>query len=278
MASQSFTDRQGEYLALYYNYRAIHGRSPTYQVVADVLGVTPSAVIQMVQRLEELGLVEREPDGGVRVLVAPAELPVLRDTSQARPQKAKRRRQVSTVYKIKVALDDIRPPIWRRLLVPAGMALDDLHLVIQIAMGWQDYHLHQFIVDGTYFGVPHPDYSDFGMEMRDESRVRLDEIVSRAGARIKYEYDFGDGWLHTILVEEILPADPDQDYPVCIKGKRACPPEDVGGPWGYQHLLQALRDPSHPEHEDYTVWAGYNFDPEAFELDAVNAQLRDLQL
>jgi len=140
-------------------------------------------------------------------------------------------------------------------------------------MGWTNSHLHQFIVGQTYFGEPYPDY---GFEMHDERDVRLNQIADE-GARFVYEYDFGDSWEHILLVEKVLEPEPGQQYPVCIKGKRACPPEDVGGVWGYYGFLEAIQDPDHPEHEDYLEWIGEDFDPEAFDLDAVNAALRALQ-
>jgi len=180
-----------------------------------------------------------------------------------------------SIYQIKVTLRDSKPPIWRRILVRSDITLGELHHILQAVMGWWDYHLHQFIVGQTYYGAPHPDYADF-MDMCDESDVRLNQIAD-AGAKFVYEYDFGDSWEHILLVEKVLPMEPDQQYPVCIKGKRACPPEDVGGVWGYYGFLEAIQDPDHPEHEDYLEWIGEDFDPEAFDLDAVNAALRALQ-
>lgn len=177
------------------------------------------------------------------------------------------------IYQIKVTLEYSKPPIWRRLLVRSDITLADLHRIIQAAMGWADYHLHQFIVGGTYFGEPHPDY---GFEMRDERRVKLNQIVTGEKFKFRYEYDFGDSWLHQVLVEKVLPPEPGRFYPVCIKGRRACPPEDVGGIWGYYGFLEAIRDPNHPEHEDYLEWIGGEFDPEAFDLDEVNQALRAL--
>jgi len=141
-------------------------------------------------------------------------------------------------------------------------------------MGWADYHLHQFIVGRTYYGVPHPDY---GFDMRNEKRVKLNQIVAGEGFKFRYEYDFGDGWLHNLLVEKVLPPQPGQQYPVCIKGKRACPPEGVGGVWGYYGFLEAIQNPNHPEHEGYLEWVGDEFDPEEFDLDAVNEALRALR-
>ena len=180
------------------------------------------------------------------------------------------------IYQIKVTLEGSKPPIWRRILVPINITLGELHHILQAVMGWWDYHLHQFIVGGTYYGVPHPDYDDY-LEMRDESQVKLNEIVAGEGFKFRYEYDFGDSWLHNLLVEKVLPPEPGQQYPVCIKGKRACPPEDVGGVWGYDDFLEAIQNPNHPEHDDYLEWIGGEFDPEEFDLDEVNEALRGLR-
>ena len=181
------------------------------------------------------------------------------------------------IYQIKVTLDYSKPPIWRRILVRSDITLGELHDIIQaVMMGWADYHLHQFIVGETYYSVPDPDYEGF-LEMRDESRVKLNQIVTGEKFKFRYEYDFGDSWLHNLLVEKVLPPEPDQPYPACIKGKRACPPEDVGGIWGYYMFLEAIQDPDHPEHADYLEWVGGEFDPKAFDLDEANEALRALR-
>jgi hypothetical protein len=179
------------------------------------------------------------------------------------------------LYQLKVTLEDARLPIWRSLLVRGDRTLAQLHDIIQTAMGWHDYHLHQFIVEGSYYGEPHADLEDH-LEMRDEGRVRLDQIAPVEGFRFRYEYDFGDSWLHEVLVEELRPAQVGHSCPVCVKGQGACPPEDVGGVWGYDEFLEAIADPDHPEHEDWLDWIGGEFDPEAFDLDEVNAALRTL--
>jgi hypothetical protein len=188
---------------------------------------------------------------------------------------AKRAAEVP-IHQIKVTLEGSKPPIWRRLLVRSDITLGDLHTIIQAAMGWWDYHLHQFTVGGTYFGVPHPDYGGY-LEMHDEEEITLAQVAPREGLKFRYEYDFGDSWLHQVLVEKVLTPEPGQSYPVCIKGRRACPPEDVGGMWGYYAFLEAIRDPEHEEHESYMEWIGGEFDPEAFELDEVNEALSDLE-
>ena len=178
------------------------------------------------------------------------------------------------IYQIKVTLKSSKPPIWRRIQVPCNITLEEMHRILQAVMGWWDYHLHQFIVGRTYYGVSSSDYADF-MDIRDESQARLNQIADE-GSRFVYEYDFGDSWEHVLLVEKVLEPEPGQEYPVCIKGKRARPPEDVGGIWGYGTFLEAIRDPGHSEHDSYLEWVGGEFDPEAFDLDEINAALRAL--
>jgi hypothetical protein len=178
------------------------------------------------------------------------------------------------IYQIKVTLCESKPPIWRRILVPSEITLAKLHRILQAVMGWYDAHLHQFIVGGVYYGVPDPD--DF-IEIKSERRVRLNQIVAGEIFKFIYEYDFGDSWEHELLVEKIVPPEKGVRYPVCIKGKRACPPEDVGGVWGYAEFLEAIRDPEHAEHEDYVEWINGEFDPEAFDLDEINAALSHLR-
>ena len=177
------------------------------------------------------------------------------------------------VFQIKVTLEGSKPPIWRRLLVRSDITLGDLHRIVQAAFGWWDYHLHQFIVGGIYYGEPHPDYLDY-MDMHDEQDVTLDRIAAGEGFKFRYEYDFGDSWLHQVLVEKILPPEPGQVYPVCVKGRRACSPEDVGGIWGYHFFLEAIADPEHEAHDEYLAWAGDEFDPAAFDLEEANQALR----
>lgn len=167
------------------------------------------------------------------------------------------------VFQLKVTLDDTRPPIWRRILVDGNSTLDQLHEVIQAAFGWWDYHLHEFEAGGTRYGVPDPDW-DWGPPPRDERRTRLASIAGE-GTRIAYVYDFGDSWDHRIVVEKVRAATDAVTLPACIDGRRACPPEDCGGTWGYRELLEILADPEHPEHHERRAWIGRPFDPEAFD-------------
>ena len=177
------------------------------------------------------------------------------------------------IYQIKVTLDGSKPPIWRRIQVRSDVTLEKFHYILQTVMGWTNSHLHQFIVGGISFGEPYPDYGD---TMQDERRMRLNQITASEGFKFKYEYDFGDSWMHTLLVEKVLEPEPGQQYPVCIKGKGACPPEDVGGMWGYYNFLEAVGDPDHPEHEMYLEWIGGEFDPQEFDLEETNEILRGL--
>lgn len=171
------------------------------------------------------------------------------------------------IHQLKVVLRGARPPIWRRLQVPSDMTLAELHRVVQVAMGWQNYHLHQFEIAGVTYGVD--DGEGWGPAPEDEGRTRLDRVAGK-GTRFTYEYDFGDSWEHVITVEDVLDAGPGRTYPVCIAGKRACPPEDCGGVWGYEGFLAAVADPDHEEHEQLLEWAGGQFDSEYLDLAAVN--------
>lgn len=190
------------------------------------------------------------------------------------------KKENAVIYQLKVTLKHSSPPIWRRIQVPGDITLAKLHHILQATMmGWEDYHLHQFVVGdlrdrraSVYYGQPTPD--DWGIELQDERQVKLKQVAPREKIKFIYEYDFGDNWEHELLVEKILPPEPGVTYPRCLKGKGACPPEDVGGVWGYYSFLEAIQDPNHPEHEDMLDWIGGEFDPEAFDLDEINQALQ----
>ena len=175
------------------------------------------------------------------------------------------------IYQLKITLRGSTPPIWRRVMVPGKFSLYKLHQVIQMAMGWTNRHLHQFIIDGQYYGIPS---SEDWETVIDESCYALSQIAPHAKRKFVYEYDFGDSWEHEIVVEKIPPPETGVKYPMCIKGKRACPPEDVGGVWGYATFLEAINDPTHEEHDSYVEWIGGEFDSEEFNLDQINQGLR----
>ncbi len=180
----------------------------------------------------------------------------------------------ATVYQLKITLRHVRPSIWRRLRVPGAVPLDKLHHALQIALGWTNSHLHQFRVGDACYGMRDP-HEDWGTEMLDERKVRLEQIA-KARSKLVYEYDFGDDWQHDVLVEAVEPATDRDALPVCLDGQRACPPEDCGGPHGYANLLVSLADPKHPDHEDMKEWIGSHFAAEHLDLDQVNKDLRTL--
>lgn len=179
-------------------------------------------------------------------------------------------REKEFTYQIKVTLKGSKPPIWRRFEVSGQITLGKLHRILQVIMGWDNAHLHQFIIGDNYYGEPSTE------DTLNESRVRLHQLFLKEKSKFIYEYDFGDSWEHELLVEKILPATEGKTAPVCLKGKRACPPEDVGGIWGYADFLEAIGDPEHPEHEDMMEWGG-GFDPEAFVLEEVNDYLKKIR-
>jgi len=176
------------------------------------------------------------------------------------------------VYQIKITLSGIRPPIWRRIQVPEIYTFWDLHVAIQDAMGWLDYHLHQFEMidpkkgEKVTIGIPCEEDIGYGWEILPGWRQRISDYFSLENKVADYVYDFGDNWDHRITLEKVLPRDKNTTYPACIKGKRACPPEDCGGVWGYAEFLEAIKDPKHEEHESMLEWVGGEFDPEHFDV------------
>jgi Plasmid pRiA4b ORF-3-like protein len=184
------------------------------------------------------------------------------------PGPIRRFRQPDDIFQVRVSLIDIDPPIWRRLLLPQDVTLPRLHDILQVAMGWTDSHLHQFKVGEIHFAEPHREFEPGPIDYR---RIALNQIAPRLGSRCVYEYDFGDGWDHLIEIEAELPVETVAGpLPRCLSGERACPPEDCGGTHGYAQLLQAVRDPCHPEHGEFVTWVGADFAPEAFNLERVN--------
>ena len=175
------------------------------------------------------------------------------------------------ILQLKVTLAGAKPPIWRRMLVQDSLTLAQLHTALQIAMGWMDCHLHEFVIGRQRFGPPGEE------DCINEKKVRLAEVMPVAGLKMEYTYDFGDSWVHKLVVEKQFAPEPGAVYPICIDGKRACPPEDCGGPGGYDELLEALGNPEDEEHESMLEWVGGLFDPEAFSIDEVNQELKSLQ-
>jgi hypothetical protein len=181
-----------------------------------------------------------------------------------------------SVFRLKITLLDTKPPVWRRVLVDGSTTLDNLHEVIQAAFGWWNRHLHEFEVDRTRYSIPDV-LDDWGEPTLDERRMRLDAVAGE-GSSFRYTYDFGDGWEHRIVVENVLTSDTNTALPMCTDGRRACPPEDCGGTWGYRELLEILADPTDPEHDERREWLGRPFDPEAFDRNEFEDNYRDCRL
>lgn len=174
----------------------------------------------------------------------------------------------ATIHRLKVTLRHIRPPVWRTVEAPAGLTLFDLHRVLQAAMGWTNSHLHLFRHRKIAYGTATGDFNP--RDMASERQSRLGDLLQQPGDLLTYEYDFGDGWEHDIVLEAVEAAGAGLKYPRVVAGKRACPPEDVGGPPGYESFLAAIADPRHDDHAGMMDWSGGAFDPEAFDLIAAN--------
>lgn len=175
---------------------------------------------------------------------------------------------VESVYQLTVTLLGSRPPIWRRFQVEAAVTLERVHPILQVVMGWTDSHMHGF-------RVPQPGERGarrrfLPVEDADEKTTRLVDVLRRPKDRVVYEYDFGDGWEHEIVLEEAVPRSAGVRYPIVLAGRGACPPDDVGGIPGYYHFLEAIKNPRHPDHEEMIEWGGKDFDPARFDVQDVN--------
>jgi hypothetical protein len=175
-----------------------------------------------------------------------------------------------SVYQLKITLAEVKPSVWRRVIVPSSVLLAELHDIVQIAMGWENAHVHQFTRKIPRGEIAGPKSR---AAIKTESRIQVDELLLHEKDSLLYEYDFGDGWVHDIVLEKIMPASADLRVPSCVAGARACPPEDCGGAYRYAELQRAIQDASHPEHEETVEWIGDEFDPEFFDLEEVNRQL-----
>jgi hypothetical protein len=182
-------------------------------------------------------------------------------------------RDVSLGFILKITLRDVKPAVWRRVQTP-DCTLEELHEIIQTAMGWQDCHMHEFRVgDAQIVSAAMDELEEAPENSRQEADVLLSEIYAASEKRIDYMYDFGDGWEHEIVIEKSLSGHAVGNIPICTGGARACPPEDVGGPWGYAEFLEAMADPEHERHAELQEWYGEAFDPSAFDRQEVNLLL-----
>ena len=204
-------------------------------------------------------------------LASVRKLPAIEVRPAIAPKTGKKVAAPKNIHRIKVTLHGSKPPIWRRFEVPSSITLKRLHDVIQRGFGWQDYHLFVFDTPAGRYGVPDPD-----LDFRSAAYKKLSAVADWPGDRIRYEYDFGDRWEHDIVVEAVMPAEPGAEYPRCTAGRRACPPEDSGGLWGYYELLSTLANWRDPRHRTMLEWLGIEsaaeFDPDHFNAAEVNAE------
>ncbi len=178
-----------------------------------------------------------------------------------------------TVYRLYVFLPNISPPIWRRIELSSEDSLAQLHELLQIAMGWDGYHLHEFEIRGQRYGVPEAEF-DLPRAVIKASTVKVSTALPRVGESLLYTYDFGDVWAHAVVLEDIPPAEQQAKYPRIVDGARACPPEDAGGPRGYTRLIDILAKPKHKQHSQMRERVGKSFDIERFSIKAANLLLK----
>lgn len=187
------------------------------------------------------------------------------------------KKEPASLYEIKIALMDMEPAIWRRVIVPRDITLGKLHHVIQIAMSWEDCHLHEFVIAGKRYGPMMADPFGFDAPPVDEDIVHLNG-VAKPKATFVYHYDFGDDWRHEIRIEREVESASGKRHARCIVGENACPPEDCGGPFGYPNLVAILSDPQHEEHDRMREWIGEDFDPLRFDLALTERRLAKLKV
>jgi hypothetical protein len=198
---------------------------------------------------------------------------VKRTSQHAKPREPN---PTTTIYQFKIALLGAKPSIWRRIQV-RDCTLDRFHEYIQTAMGWTNSHLHHFRISEQLYGDPMLLEEDFeDMEYGDSTMTMLSDIMPKDGKgfRFHYEYDFGDSWKHEVLLEGCPADDPNAKQPICLEGERACPPEDVGGVWGYADFLKAISDKGHERHDELLEWVGGRFDPEVFDAAAATKAMK----
>lgn len=283
-----FTPKQGQYLAFIHAYTEGFGFPPAESEIAKAMKVSPPSVNQMMKTLERKNLIRRQAgeSRSIEIMVSPDVIPQWKKRISStrkvwvRTNPAERGDGRSegnaTVYRFKITLKDTRPPIWRRIDTK-DVTLEKLHELIQAAMGWTNSHLHQFEIGDTRYTDPRfmeDALDDFGAISY--AGVRVSDLVARHGTKLRmdYEYDFGDGWQHSVVLEKATDAEPGVRYPRCIGGDRACPPEDVGGVWGFADFVEAITDSDHEQHEEFLEWNG-PFDPTAFDAKKATRRMKE---
>ena len=175
---------------------------------------------------------------------------------------------------LNVQLLDVEPTVQRRIVVSSDTLLPKLHKILQAVMGWEDAHMHQFIVGRTFYCSPIPEFMENAVNSK---AVKIGQLLQRKGSKILYEYDFGDGWMHEIKLEKTVDPNDYPTLPLCLAGENACPPEDCGGPWGFAELMETLKHPEDPGYPDAIEWLGEDYSPQLFDLEAVQKMLKRLQ-
>ncbi|MEO2016983.1 MAG: MarR family transcriptional regulator [Fuerstiella sp.] len=274
----AFTPTQGRYLGFIKAYTDGYGLPPAETDIAKAMKVSPPSVNQMMKTLESKGLIQRQPGvpRSIQILVAPDDVPkwkgrmparIVRQWVRVAPPKSTPRgagTKSATVYRFRITLRETQPEIFR-IIETKDVTIERFHELIQTAMGWTNSHLHQFDVDGQQFTDPRftvGTFDDFGAIGYEG--LKLSDWISRdtMSWHTTYEYDFGDSWMHDVVLEHQSDAVRGERYPRCIDGSRACPPEDVGGVWGFVDYVAAVTDPTDEEHADMVQWNG-PFDPTA---------------
>jgi hypothetical protein len=240
--------------------------------LADRLKLDEAPQRTILLALDEIKAIQRQVASAVRHARAGMKRTSLRHVADITSRALERSQGIGTIpvgerlYQLKITLLNTRQPIWRRIQVK-DCTLDKLHEHIQTAMGWTNSHLHHFRIGEQLHGDPLLMEENFAeMNYEDSTSTKLSDILPKSGKRLRfeYEYDFGDCWQHEVLFEGCVRAERAKGYPLCLEGARACPPEDVGGTWGYEEYLEAMADPEHERHEECMGWRGA-FDPEAFD-------------
>ena len=183
---------------------------------------------------------------------------------------------IEPVARVRIELQSVRPTVWRRVDVAVSYTLAELHDVIQVTMGWRNFHLHEFTIGGVNFAAPDPDRDPGGGKIGDATSVALKTVIESSFRRFDYLYDFGDGWEHEVIVEDVRDGEAGIGYPAFVEGARCCPPENVGGPLGFKRFLEAVLDPAHEEHREMIEWYGKAYDPADIDEALVRTRLENV--
>ncbi len=280
-----FTPTQGKYLSFIQAYIDGFGYPPAESEIAKAMKVSPPSVNQMMKTLEKKGCIRRKPQTArsIEILLSPILIPKWRKritTTQrvwmrSTPTKLNEAGSNAAVYRFKITLKETQPPIWRQIETK-DVELKKLHDLIQTSIGWTNSHLHCFSIGDKRYTDPRLIDDAFDdLNETSYAGVRVSDLVSQYGAQLQldYEYDYGDGWQHEVRLEDVTETQPRVRYPRCTDGDRACPPEDVGGVWGFVEFVEAITNPDHEQHEELLEWSG-PFQPAEFSPSKATQQMK----